>query len=283
MAPVAQCKTTSRQGSAFDNVDFVAWCAVEENASIAGSGTMLPLIHCTAVIPCLNEAATIGPLVEAVARQFSTSSPQNDSGPLVLPKVLVVDDGSNDRTTQVAEAAGALVLKHPRPQGKGAALRTGLSKALELGFAWAFTLDGDGQHAASDMGAFLAAAERTDASLLVGNRMAHSGRMPWVRRHVNRWMSQSLSRLAGQPLPDTQCGFRLLRLSAWAGLSIATQHFEIESEMLLQFLAAGFRVEFVPIQVIYKNEQSKIHPIRDAWRWIQWKQDWTRRQRRLRA
>jgi len=171
------------------------------------------------------------------------------------------------------------VVRHPQTQGKGAALRTGLSRAQQLGFTWAFTLDGDGQHAPEDMGAFLAAAERTGAPLIVGNRMAHAARIPWLRRHVNLWMSGNLSRLAGRSLPDTQCGFRLIQLSVWAGLSVATDHFEVESEMLLQFLAAGFRVEFVPIQVIYKNEQSKIHPLRDTWRWFRWRRQWARRHR----
>jgi hypothetical protein len=88
---------------------------------------------------------------------------------------------------------------------------------------------------------------------------------------VNRWMSRQLSRIAGLSLPDSQCGFRLVNLEAWAVLPIQTQHFEIESEVLLAFISAGHRVEFVPIRVIYKNEQSKIHPLHDAIRWFRWK------------
>jgi len=94
--------------------------------------------------------------------------------------------------------------------------------------------------------------------------------MPWLRQSVNRWMSERLSRVAGRPLPDSQCGFRLLNLKAWSRLSLKTTRFEIESELLLAFLSAGEKVEFVPIRTIYKGEPSKIQPLRDTLRWFKW-------------
>jgi glycosyltransferase involved in cell wall biosynthesis len=212
--------------------------------------------QCAVVIPCLNEAAAI----EAVVRQVREQ----------LREVIVVDDGSTDATSERAARAGAEVLRHDQPQGKGAALQAGLQRAAQRGFAWAMILDGDGQHSPEDIPAFLQHASRTDAALVIGNRMDDAGRMPWLRRQVNRWMSRRLSRLAGRALPDTQCGFRLLRLDAWAHLPMRTRHFEIESEMLLRFIEAGHRVEFIPIRVIYKAEQSKIHPWRDTVRWFRW-------------
>ena len=212
--------------------------------------------QCAAVIPCLNEAAAIETLVRQVREH--------------LPAVIVVDDGSTDATGEQAARAGAEVLRHDHPQGKGAALQAGLKRAHERGFAWAMTLDGDGQHSPEDVPAFLQHATRTGAALVIGNRMADAVQMPWLRRQVNRWMSRRLSHLAGHALPDTQCGFRLFRLDAWSRLPIATRHFEIESEMLLAFVGAGHCVEFIPIQVIYKTEQSKIHPWRDTVRWFRW-------------
>jgi glycosyltransferase involved in cell wall biosynthesis len=211
---------------------------------------------CAAVVPCLNEAAAIGPLVRAVRRH--------------LPAVIVVDDGSTDDTARLAAAGGADVLRHDRPQGKGASLQTGWRRAHERGFAWALCLDGDGQHAPEDIPAFFACAERTGAALVVGNRLNAPADMPWLRRFVNRWMSRRLSRLAGRELPDTQCGFRLMQLDAWATLPLRTRHFEVESEVLLAFVAAGHRVEFVPVRTIYRIGPSRIHPLRDTWRWFRW-------------
>jgi glycosyltransferase involved in cell wall biosynthesis len=209
-----------------------------------------------AVIPCFNEATALGGLIEQVR--------------CYLPRVIVVDDGSTDGTARLAAAAGAEVLRHARNRGKGAALTTGWRYALQCGFTWALCLDGDGQHAPADIPRLLDCAERTGAALVVGNRLHCPQAMPWLRRVVNRWMSRRLSRCAGVPLPDTQCGFRLMRLAAWAHLPIATQRFEIESEVLLAFVRAGHRVEFVPVQVIYKREHSKVRPVADALRWFRW-------------
>ena len=212
--------------------------------------------QCVVVIPCLNEAAAIGPLVQQVRT--------------LLPHVLVVDDGSRDDTGAQAEAAGARVLRHLQPEGKGAALTTGFRAAVDAGFAWALAMDGDGQHSPADIPAFLDLADREQPAMIVGNRMANTGQMPWLRRQVNRWLTHLISQLAGCPLADSQCGFRLLNLSVWARLPIESRHFEIESELLIQFARAGQSIRFVPIEVIYKEEQSKIQPVRDTLRWWRW-------------
>ena len=79
---------------------------------------------------------------------------------------------------------------------------------------------------------------------------AHS--MPGFAAFVNRWMSRRLSNWPGCDLPDSQCGFRLINLAALNEISLGTTHFEIESEVLLEFIGHGFAVEFVPVQVIYQ-------------------------------
>jgi glycosyltransferase involved in cell wall biosynthesis len=213
-------------------------------------------IHCAAVIPCLNESASIASLVTAVRRQ--------------LPGVLVVDDGSTDETARLAEAAGATVLQHGRNRGKGAALTTGLALALKQNFEWAVTLDGDGQHAPEDVPALLRCAEQTGAALVIGNRMHEAEKIPWLRRWVNRWMSRKLSQCAGRPLPDTQSGFRLIHLQTWAALPLSAKRFEVESETLMAFLAAGRRVEFVPVRAIRSRRPSHIRPLADSLRWWRW-------------
>jgi hypothetical protein len=132
------------------------------------------------------------------------------------------------------------------------------------------TMDGDGQHAPADIPAFLSAAGIGNADLIVGNRLANPEGMPWLRLRVNQWMSRRLSRVAGIDLPDSQCGFRLMKLSAWSTLSLQAEHFEIESESLLAFIARGYAVQFVPVRTIYGSERSKIDPVRDTLRWFRW-------------
>jgi glycosyltransferase involved in cell wall biosynthesis len=211
---------------------------------------------CAAVIPCWNEVATIAGVVRRVRSH--------------LTQVFVVDDGSTDGTAAEATAGRATLLRHDRNRGKGAALRTGLTAALAAGFRWGLTLDADGQHPPESIPALLRCAEETGAELVVGNRFARPDAMPVIRRLVNQWMSRQLSRRAGTPLPDSQSGFRLLALNRWAQLPLTADHFEVESEVLLAFLAAGARVSFVPVPVIPARRPSRIHLAVDAWRWWHW-------------
>jgi glycosyltransferase involved in cell wall biosynthesis len=212
---------------------------------------------CAAVIPCFNEAARVRRVVTDVRRH--------------LPKVIVVDDGSADATVENAEGAGAEVLRLPKNLGKGAAMRCGWQRAQRSGFKWALMLDGDGQHAADDVPKFFDCAEATGAELVVGNRMDNAASMPLVRCCANRWMSRRISKLTGADLPDSQCGFRLAHLKALLSRPLRANRFEIESAMLVAFLAAGKRVEFVPVQTIYEGRASKIRPLADSWRWLCWR------------
>jgi len=216
-----------------------------------------------AVIPCLNEARSIQAVVAGARRQ--------------IQRVIVVDDGSTDQTAERAEQAGGEVLRRERSHGKGTALRWAWDHARRHGYQWAICMDGDGQHSPGDIPLFFECAERTSAALVVGNRMSTQMGMPWLRRVVNRWMSGRLSRLTGQALPDSQCGFRLMSLEAWSTLQLTATHFEVESELLVAFIRAEYPVAFVPIQTAYRDEQSKIRPLRDTIRWLRWYRQVSRR------
>jgi len=206
------------------------------------------------VIPAYREAATIRGLVQAVRAQG-------------LP-VIVVDDGSPDATAAEAEQGGATVLRHARNQGKGLALATGCDAARRQGFAAVITMDGDGQHDPADLPAFLSAYAAGGAAALIGNRMADTAAMPGVRRATNRLMSWLLSRMMGQRVPDTQCGYRLYRCAALPARPPTAARFAAESEILLELADAGARIGSVPIRTIYRHETSKINPVIDTWRFL---------------
>ena len=212
---------------------------------------------CAAVIPCFDEAAYIRRVVTEVQRRLS--------------HVIVVDDGSTDTTAENAKSAGADVVRLPKNSGKGAALRHGWQRAHARGFLWVLMFDGDGQHAADDLPKFFDCAGKTGAPLVVGNRMDNSDAMPFVRRCANRWMSRRISKMTSTDLPDSQCGFRLAHLETLLNLSLRVNRFEIESAMLVAFLTAGKKVEFVPVQTIYETQTSKINPVADSWRWLRWR------------
>jgi glycosyltransferase involved in cell wall biosynthesis len=208
------------------------------------------------LIPAYREEARVGAVVaEALA---------------FCPEVVVIDDGSPDGTAEAARAAGAKVLALVRNAGKGEALRRGFQYAGESGFDLAITMDADGQHAPSDIPAFLAAYERTKSRVLVGNRMNDTRSMPAIRRWTNRFMSGLLSGLMRRHVPDTQCGFRLYERSAFPVFELEgdSKRFAAESEILVRLALKGVSIGSVAIQTIYGTEKSNIHPVRDTLRFL---------------
>lgn len=208
-----------------------------------------------ALIPAHNEADRIGAVV-------------TQARPLV-DDVVVIDDGSDDETAAVAEKAGAKLLRHEKNRGKGGAIATALDYFKQSGAAFAVLLDADGQHDPSEITKFLETANREQADIVIGTRMGDTGDMPFVRRVTNRFTSWVTSQLAGQRIPDSQCGYRLLRREVLKDLRLSTARFETETEMLVQAARAGHRVVSIPIRTIYESgHTSHIHPFRDTIRFF---------------
>ncbi|MCC8108639.1 MAG: glycosyltransferase family 2 protein [Planctomycetes bacterium] len=183
-----------------------------------------------------------------------------------LQDVLVIDDGSPDRTADIAREAGATVLVNQENLGKGDTLVRGLNHLFENGYDAALCLDADGQHLPAEIPRFLEAAAGAD--LVVGNRMADVRDMPFARRWTNRVTSWILSRLAGVSVPDTQCGYRLVGKNAWQNVCLQTRNFDFEGEMIVKMGRKGFRIASVPITTVYGDEVSAINPMRDTVRFF---------------
>jgi glycosyltransferase involved in cell wall biosynthesis len=196
-----------------------------------------------------------------------------------LDHVLVVDDGSTDRTAESAREAGAEVVIHSENRGKGEAIKTGLAhwfaapnqsiNGPDRQITWAILLDSDGQHLPEEIDRFLlAAADAARPTFFIGNRMDDVGRMPFARRVVNRYMSSRISRVCGQRIPDTQCGYRMVPRELIPDLLSGGHRFDYETEVLIIASRAGYRIESVPITTVYTDQVSKIHPMRDAIRFF---------------
>jgi len=182
---------------------------------------------------------------------------------LQLDHLLVIDDGSADATAANARATGAEVVVHPQNRGKGESIKTGLRH-----FEYVVILDGDGQHLPEEINRFISAASSHGAKLLVGTRMNDVSRMPLLRRLVNRYMSHKISRICGQQIPDTQCGFRMVHRELIPDLLGGTGRFDYETEMLIVASQKGCQIESVPISTVYSDEVSSIHPVRDTLRFF---------------
>jgi len=184
-----------------------------------------------------------------------------------LDLVLVVDDGSPDKTTEEARTVpGVEVIRYEKNAGKGAAIKTGLRALLDRPWLEFFLiLDGDGQHLPEEIPAFLTAANATGAPMIVGNRMSDLRTMPFVRKWTNRYMSWKISNVIGQRVPDTQCGFRMFARSLAAEfLDTPSTAFDFETEMLAIAARQGCPIATATVSTVYGDEVSKIHPWRDT-------------------
>lgn len=210
----------------------------------------LTLQNFLVILPAYNESRFIERLV-------------NDLRALSVP-LLVVDDGSSDGTGELAEAAGATVIRMDGNKGKGFALAAGFEYAWEGGYDAVVTMDSDGQHDPRDVMRFFDVYNRTGIPVLVGNRIFDRKRMPWIRRVTNDRMSHMLNRRMKQYIADTQNGFRLYQTDVINMVRSESTGFAAESEILLKLDEIGIRMGSVPVAAIYGSEKSHIRPLHDT-------------------
>ncbi len=208
----------------------------------------------TVVIPAFNEETTVADVVSEVKQ--------------VLPeaRVLVIDDGSTDRTAQRAREAGADVISHPLNKGNGASIKTAL-RAISGGLV--AVLDGDGQHDPKELPDLLA--HLKDYDLVVGARSFAQNEGSMLRNLGNIFLRKLASFLAEQPILDLTSGFRAFRHSvAVRFLHIYPNGYSFPSTSTLSFITAGYSVRFVPIQVKRRPSLtvSKLRPFRDGFRFL---------------
>jgi glycosyltransferase involved in cell wall biosynthesis len=197
-----------------------------------------------AIIPAYDEARYIGSVVLMTRRFVET--------------VIVVDDGSHDETAQIAEAAGALVIRHSHNAGKGVALNTGFQRARQLHPQAVVMLDADWQHQPEQIGQVIAPVLRGEADIVVGSRYLEAGSDVPAQRVVGHWGFTHLTNLtSGVHLTDSQSGYRAFSPAALDVLSFRSHSFSVESEM--QFLARQhkLRVVEVPITIRYLDRPKR--------------------------
>lgn len=206
------------------------------------------------VIPAYNEAGHISGLISEVKKYHL--------------EILVIDDGSSDNTFNIAKNLQVHAMLNLRNQGKGASLVKGFKYAIENNFDAVITMDADGQHLPQDLPLLMKAGEDEDTHIVIGNRMGQTGGMPFVRVITNKFMSWFISVISNQHMPDTQCGFRLIKSEVLKKVELRTSKFETESEILIKASRLGFKIKSVPVKSIYGREKSQINPFVDTFRFL---------------
>jgi glycosyltransferase involved in cell wall biosynthesis len=215
---------------------------------------MSDLARSTAVaVPAYQAEPSVGEVVRRCRELFD--------------EVLVVDDGSTDKTSDAAAAAGGRVIRHDRNRGKGRALRTAFDDLFRKGFDQVLTLDADGQHLPAESPQLLRVA-RTDADLVIGSRDHLFAAMHPIRRFSNRYSSHLISAVAGLILSDVQSGFRVYSKTLIDTVGFPEPRFEAESAVVVRAVRSGFNVRTVPIKLGFADGRVTSHyrPIIDSLR-----------------
>ena len=227
--------------------------------------TALPANHLdrhnvAVVIPALNEVLRIRGVVEGALAQCE--------------RVIVVDDGSDDDTAAQLADLPVTLLRHAQRMGKGASLRDGFREALRQGARAVLTMDGDGQHAASDIPRLLDAANRHPGCVVIGARLRKRSQQPMHRRLANEFGDWGIAWGTGYQVADSQSGQRLYPAAVAALDEVPGEDFVFEAQILISASRRlGTRCVSVPIESRYKSvhsgEQfraSHFRPLRDLWR-----------------
>lgn len=202
------------------------------------------------VIPAFNAAKTVGDVVRGALKY--------------IPRVIVADDGSADRTADVASEAGAEVIAIGQNKGKGNALKVLFQRAMDEEYDAVISMDADGQHDPEEIPKFVTAYEQCTDCIIVGTRMHEKEKIPRARynsMHIARFY---VSLVANQFVEDTQCGYRLYPLKIVTELRLVTEKYVTETELLMKAGDMGKQIKFVKIRTIYGENGSHFRPITDV-------------------
>ncbi len=198
-------------------------------------------------MPAYNEEKYIGSLV-VQARQYTD-------------EVLVVDDGSTDRTARVAELAGATVIRHGKNRGYGASIQSILTEARKRAPDVLVLMDADGQHDPGQISALIGAI-RSGNDLAVGYRVIGRGEIPAHRRIGQKVLTFFSGVLSRSGLSDTECGFRAFSGKALGVLQPEEKGMAVSAETISEAARKGLKITQVPVSAIYTGDGSTFNPVR---------------------
>lgn len=200
------------------------------------------------IIPACDEEKTISGVIGGCKKHLPGA------------EVLVVDDGSEDKTAEVVKEAGIKVLSHAFNLGKGAALKTGCLWGLKERFKVFAFIDGDGQHSPKDLAKLAAAFRENKAKVILGVRRNNKKRMPPLRRLGGDILSALVSLLFGKRVRDVLCGLRVVDAGVLPQMMWESSGYEVETEMLIRILRANFPYQEVAISETYENKYKGLTP-----------------------
>jgi glycosyltransferase involved in cell wall biosynthesis len=212
------------------------------------------------VIPALNEAKTIGSVIDRI--------PRNIQGISEI-RIVVVNDGSTDDTEKIAHEKGAQIVSHRIPMGVGYAFQAGLQKALELGADFIVNIDADGQFNPEDIPTLLAPIMNGEAQFVTASRFAKPEfmpSMPSVKIWGNKWMVRIINTITSKKFTDVSCGFRAYTREAALRLTLFGR-FTYTQESFIDLAFKGISMTEVPLKVRGEREFGKSRVASNLWKY----------------
>lgn len=200
------------------------------------------------VVPTYNNANTLAAVLDGLLKYTD--------------RIIVVNDGSTDRTTEILETFSITVVSYEKNRGKGYALRSGFKKAIELGYDYAITIDSDGQHFVEDLPEFIRALQLHQNAIIIGARNMDQSSVPGKSSFGNKFSNFWFWVETGLRMPDTQSGFRLYPVRALQPIALITRKYEFEIEVLVRAAWSGIEVTSVPIKVFYADKAVRVSHFR---------------------
>jgi len=209
-----------------------------------------------AISPAYNSEKTLETLIEGLTETIDRDD------------ILIIDDGSSDMTSEIANSLGVRTIRFENNMGKGNALKAGFAEAIRGGYDAALTIDSDLQHQPELCKDFIEKMIETGADIVIGDRMSDISDMPTARRFSNKITSFFVRLWTGEKIRDSQCGFRLIKISVLEKIDLRIQRYQTETELILEGARLGAKFAYVPVPTIYNDQPSNIDAFSETLRFI---------------
>jgi glycosyltransferase involved in cell wall biosynthesis len=204
------------------------------------------------VIPAYNESKGIKPVIERLRKSLEKAD--------FTWEIVVVDDGSTDKTSEILDELGIRVIRHDVNRGYGAALKTGLRS---LDTEWFAIIDADGTYPEEEL--INIASYRNESDMVIGARTGESVHIPLIRKPAKAFMRRLAGYVAERKIPDLNSGLRLIRRElVLKYVHLLPNGFSFTTTISLALLVDGYRVKYIPINYHFRKGKSKIRPIYDT-------------------
>ncbi len=222
-------------------------------------------------LPVYNEEEKLGQTVARIKRSFSNDFYSSGAGSVITEKLIqIVDDGSTDRSVEVAKEAGVDIIVSYKPNRRLAySFRQAVESALKNGTDFMVNVDADGQFNPEDIPKLLSPVIKQEADMAIANRFGKlkAENIPWIRSFLNKLAARLIGFFLNQKTDDLTCGFRALNSETLLRLNLTNLYFTYTQETIIDAIGKNLRLKWIPVKVTYfSGRQGRI--TKSIWKFV---------------